>query len=381
MILLKCVCISLFWHHVSNCQLSLVTRLLFSLKQSVQLVEPQLFTVKAIFLWVFPPCECTLQILQWCHVHTLCTKSSQGLNPTLWSGFEKYTMYRTHHHCSSKKEFVWESSPLHSVTVSVSIGVFLISPRGEPCVEIVDCWNCAQHTVVTMLTAMLTASGYLSTLAIFTLRHTTVLAARINWSKVVHSTVRWKTLPGARFTKHPKLFDLVLNYKPDGYYIAKFGSWPDAILGLKCSRALDLILLPFFTKDALSRQEPHWILSEQACSLLAVVNTRDAHSPAAEHRFKQAVFVSFLVLMDAAMTQNSLECACLLLWRYTVPSVDVSLTIFMGQSSDGAHCFLYEVCSCKDTFWGHCNGSVLSSTHVLALNQIITNIVWCSSLT
>ena len=48
-------------------------------------------------------------------------------------------------------------------------------------------------------------------------------------------------------------------------------------------------------------------LSEQACSLLAVVNTQAAHSPA-EHRIKQAAPVSFLILMDTAMTQNSLEC-------------------------------------------------------------------------
>lgn len=47
-----------------------------------------------------------------------------------------------------------------------------------------------------MLTAMLVASGYLSTLAIFTLRHTTALAARVNWRKVVYSAVRWKILPG-----------------------------------------------------------------------------------------------------------------------------------------------------------------------------------------
>ena len=40
---------------------------------------------------------------------------------------------------------------------------------------------------------------------------------------------------------------------------------------------------------------------------MAVVNTQDTHSPA-EQRIKAAVLVSFLVLMDAAMTQNSLEC-------------------------------------------------------------------------
>lgn len=101
-----------------------------------------------------------------------------------------------------KEEFIQESSVLRSVAVSVSIGVFLISPGRGPYVSLVDCCSHAQHTVVTMLTAMLTASGYLSTLAIFTLRHTAVLAARINWRKVVHSTVHWKILPRARFKKH-----------------------------------------------------------------------------------------------------------------------------------------------------------------------------------
>ena len=144
-------------------------------------------------------------------------------------------------------EFSWESSLLHSVAVSLSIGVFLISPVREFYVASADRCNHAQHTVVTMLTATLTASGYLSTLAIFTLRHTTVLAARINWRKVECSTVRWKILPGARFTKHRKLVDLVLNYKPDGYFTAKFGSWSETILESKCSRGFDFILLPFFT--------------------------------------------------------------------------------------------------------------------------------------
>lgn len=66
----------------------------------------------------------TVQTLRWRHVRALYTKTSQGLAPTLWSGFEKYPVYRTP--CTlflQKEEFTWESCLLHRVTVSVSIGV------------------------------------------------------------------------------------------------------------------------------------------------------------------------------------------------------------------------------------------------------------------
>lgn len=90
-----------------------------------------------------------------------------------------------------------------------------------------------------------------------------------------------------------------------GTSLQKLAVWSKTILEPKCPRGLDLILLPFFRSAEQTRASLD--LSEQACSLLAIVNTQGTHSPA-EHRIKTAVLVSFLVLMDAAMTQNSLEC-------------------------------------------------------------------------
>ena len=58
-----------------------------------------------------------------------------------------------------------------------------------------------------MLAAVLTASGYWSTLAVFTLRHTSVRAARINRGEVEHRARRREIRPEERFTKHQKLVD------------------------------------------------------------------------------------------------------------------------------------------------------------------------------
>lgn len=173
----------------------------------------------------------------------------------------------------SKEELIWESSHLHSVTVSVSIGVFLISPWREPYVAIVDCCNHAQHALLTMLTAMLTASGYWSTLAIFTLRHTTVLAARINWGKIVYSTVCWKTLPAARFTNlqfsrfciklyiwwafHCKIWQFIWNN-----------------FGIKILQRPWLHFIAVLHVRSAEQTRASLDLSEQTYSLLAVVNTQ-----------------------------------------------------------------------------------------------------------
>lgn len=156
-----------------------------------------------------------------------------------------------------KEEFISKSSLLNSVTVSMSTGVFLISPGGESYVVIVDCCNHAQNTVVTTLTAMLTASGYLSTLAIFTLRHTAVLTARINWRKVVYSTL--KDSSWGKIYKAPEIGRFSIKLWRWWFFTAKFGNWSETILESKCSWGFDFILLPFFTKEARSRQEPRWI--------------------------------------------------------------------------------------------------------------------------
>lgn len=98
----------------------------------------------------------------------------------------------------------------------MSIGVFLISPGGEPYAVIVDSCNHAQNTVVTMLTAMLTASGYLSTLVIFTLH------CPCSQNKLEQGCVQYGMLKdssrGKIAPKHQKLADLVLNYEADGFF-------------------------------------------------------------------------------------------------------------------------------------------------------------------
>lgn len=169
----------------------------------------------------FPLCESPLKIPHWCHVHTLC-RTSKGLYPTLWFDFEEYSMYRTLHHCSSEEEFIWESSLCHSVTVS--IGVCLISPEKQPSVVIVACSNCAQHTVLTMLSVVLAVYGYWTAMAVFTLCHTTLVAARIKIKTGLWTAQHVESFFSLRLDLQKQQVDLVITDKPVEYFSAEFGS-------------------------------------------------------------------------------------------------------------------------------------------------------------
>lgn len=181
-------------------------------------------------------------MLQWCHVHTLFTKISGG--PTLKEYFLKSTPYTEYTIIvPPQEEFIWESFLLHSVTVSVSICVFLISPGRGLYVSIVDCCNHAQHTVNI-------ANSHVNSIWL------------LEYFGHFHAPSRCTVQHVKRLflgTTPQKLVDYVLKYKPDGYFTAEFGSWSRTILESNRSWGFDFILLLFFTKEALSRQELHWI--------------------------------------------------------------------------------------------------------------------------
>lgn len=113
----------------------------------VQLVAQQLFTVLAIFSrgLFFYPTDTTVMSCAYC---TLYTKTSRGLNPTLKSGFEKYTMYRTHHHCFSKgRVHLRVISLAYCHSVSVHRQVFNFPWRRALCGDWGPLQLCTTHCV------------------------------------------------------------------------------------------------------------------------------------------------------------------------------------------------------------------------------------------
>lgn len=80
--------------------------------------------------------------------------------------------------------------------------------------------------------------------------------------------------------------------------------------------------------------------------------------------------------MDAAMTQNSLECVLPFALKIYCTLGWCVCTVLTGRRADGAHC----VCgvtsvAARTHFRGQYNNSGHSSTHVLAFSQMTTNIL------
>lgn len=174
------------------------------------------------FLWSLKSCDCFYEVgttiycsaifsvLSLCVVapfrrygDVMCVPSIPRLLKALLQLFEvvlKSTPCTEHRvHCSSKRKSSHESH-VSCIESQCQCPQACVQPRMHNC-------NRAQRRVATMLAAVLTASGYSSTMAIFTLRHTSVRAARINRGEVEHRARRRESRPEERFTKHQKLVD------------------------------------------------------------------------------------------------------------------------------------------------------------------------------
>lgn len=157
------------------------------------------------------------RILQYCHMwpsilHINLLKSHSHTYKRLW----KAHSVKTQHHCSSKGK-------VHPSVIS--LGQRLCPQEWfcsgmEPFVVIVSWCNHTQHIILTKLTAMLIATGYW-VLWTFS-RFITPLSSLPEYTEETEGMLPVGRFPsGEGYTKHQKLLDLVLNCKPDGYFIAK----------------------------------------------------------------------------------------------------------------------------------------------------------------
>lgn len=159
------------------------------------------FSALTTFFCFFSSCEWMFRILHYCHMWPSILdinllKSHSHTYERLW----KAHSVKTQHHCSSKGK-------VHPSVISLGqrpCPQEWICSGMEPFVLIVSWCNHTQHIILTKLTAMLIATGYWSTLDIFTLHHTAVFAARIYWRNW-RDVACWKVSFWGRIYKAPKI--------------------------------------------------------------------------------------------------------------------------------------------------------------------------------